>query len=296
MTHPVPPGPGDAPGSPIAAPSAGDALNTTTCRQCGATGSGKFCSGCGAPLAGATCPACRAPLTPGAKFCHRCGTPAGLGEAASATPRAETRGFERALPWSVAAIALVALIALVAGQRFGGRTPNDAAANPDAGTAPAAMGIGGAGQQFPRARTDIASMTPEEAAGRLFNRVMTYAENNQLDSAQLFSPMAIAAYQRIENPTPDQRYDLGRIAAVTGNDEIATAEADTILASNPNHLLGLILAAEAARMRNDQAKARAYTKRFVAAVPTEKRKNLPEYQQHANDITATLEEANKPGT
>lgn len=289
MTHPAPPGPGAAPGTPMN-PPAGDSA-TTTCRQCGATGSGKFCSGCGAPLAGATCAACRAPLTPGAKFCHRCGTPAGLGAADTTAGRGESRGFERALPWSVAAIALVALIALVAGQRFGKRTPNDAAASPDAGTAPAAMGLGGAGQQFPRARTDIASMSPEEAAERLFNRVMSYAERNQLDSAQLFSPMAIAAYQRIENPTADQRYDLGRIAAVTGNDEIATAEADTILASNPTHLLGLILGAEAARLRNDQAKARTYVQRFVAAVPAEKGKNLPEYQQHANDINAALEDA-----
>src|SRR5688572_33334988 len=84
-----------------------------TCPSCNAEATGKFCSNCGAPLAGAACAACRAPLTPGAKFCHRCGTPAGL----SAATRQS--GVGNALPWSVAAIALLALIALAAGQRFG---------------------------------------------------------------------------------------------------------------------------------------------------------------------------------
>src|SRR5262249_43359247 len=106
-----------------------------TCPSCGAAANGRFCSACGAVLVGVNCAACDAQLSPGAKFCHRCGTPAGQ------APRDE-RSFSSALPWGVAAIALVALIALVAGQRFG-RSANDDAAQTQAATAsPAASATG----------------------------------------------------------------------------------------------------------------------------------------------------------
>src|SRR5215467_4596474 len=93
------------------------ALSPQKCPSCGAESIGKFCSNCGTALAGATCSECGSALTPGAKFCHRCGTPAGAGVTTRGAH--EHRGFSNALPWSVAAIALVALVALVAGQRFG---------------------------------------------------------------------------------------------------------------------------------------------------------------------------------
>src|ERR1044072_9053315 len=99
--------------SPVS-PSSAD--GTTTCASCGKPASGKFCSNCGAPLAGASCGACGASLTPGAKFCHRCGSPA---TAQASMLRSDQRGLSPALPWGLAAIALVALVALLAGQHFG---------------------------------------------------------------------------------------------------------------------------------------------------------------------------------
>ena len=81
---------------------------TSTCPSCHEPASGRFCSSCGTALAGATCATCSAPLTPGARFCHRCGTPAG-------STSAPARGLAGVLPWAVAAIALVSLIALVVG-------------------------------------------------------------------------------------------------------------------------------------------------------------------------------------
>ncbi|MFL5466942.1 MAG: double zinc ribbon domain-containing protein, partial [Gemmatimonadaceae bacterium] len=49
----------------------------TVCQSCGKSATGKYCANCGAPLAGATCSSCSADLSPGAKFCHRCGTAVG---------------------------------------------------------------------------------------------------------------------------------------------------------------------------------------------------------------------------
>jgi hypothetical protein len=253
-----------------------------TCASCGAPASGKFCSNCGAPLAGATCGACGASLTPGAKFCHRCGTPA---NAQSSSPGRDQRAFSAALPWGVAAVALVALVALLAGQRFG-RSPDDASTAPPAnptGNAPFA-GATGNGQA-----PDISNMTPAEAAVRLYNRVMGAHERGRADSVQIFAPMAITAYQMLGNLDLDQRYDVGRIAAVSGDEPLARAEADTILAKNPTHLLGLILAGNAAHMRKDTAAERIYRDRLAANAPAERAKQLAEYVTHENDIAIALD-------
>jgi hypothetical protein len=249
------------------------------CPSCGVESIGKFCSNCGVTLAGATCGACGAALTPGAKFCHRCGTPAGASGGGTGAP--EQRGFSSALPWSVAAIALVALVALVAGQRFGRSSSDASSAGPaDAQAAPFA---GGGGRP-----PDISSMSPAERAIRLYDRVMMAHEHGRADSVQLFAPMAIAAYQQLDSLDSDARYDLGRIAAVSGDESIARAEADTILATKPTHLLGLILAANAAHMRKDAAAERSYYDRLVAAAPTERAKQVPEYITHQNDINVAL--------
>lgn len=249
---------------------------TTRCTSCGTITSGKYCSNCGAPLAGATCGACGAALTPGAKFCHRCGTPATLDTAAS------QHSFSSALPWGVAGIALVALIALVAGQRFS-RSSAESAAPASEGTPPFA-GATGNGQA-----PDISNLSPAEAAVRLYNRVMGAHERGRADSVQIFAPMAITAYQMLGTLDLDQRYDLGRIAAVAGDEALARAEADTILAKHPNHLLGLILAANAARIRKDSAAERGYHDKLLAAAPAERAKQLPEYVTHENDIAIALE-------
>lgn len=245
------------------------------CPACGTPATGKFCSNCAAPLAGATCASCSAALTPGAKFCHRCGTPAGA-EAPKSTGSS-------ALPWSVAGIALLALIALVAAQRFSGsRSDGGESTASDGGAAPVA------GERTGRA-PDISNLTPAEAAVSLYNRVMGQHERGRADSVRLFAPMAIAAYQQLAPLDLDQRYDVGRIAAISGDEALARAEADTILMKHPNHLLGLILAANAARLRKDAAGERAYRDKFVAAVPAERAKQLPEYITHENDINIALE-------
>ena len=133
-------------------------------------------------------------------------------------------------------------------------------------------------------------MSPAEIASRLYDRVMGAHERGRADSVQFFAPMAISAYQNLGPLNPDQHYDVGRIAAVSGNEQLAHAEADTILAQHPSHLLGLILAGNAAHMRQDATAERKYHDQLVAAAATERAKQLPEYSEHANDITIALGE------
>jgi hypothetical protein len=259
------------------APSTTDpAAEVVTCPGCKAKASGKFCSNCGATLGAANCAACNAPLSPGAKFCHRCGTPAG-----AEGPVGQT-GFASGLPWAVAGIALVAFIALVAGQRFS-RNPQTPAA-PDQAAAPFAGGAPG-GVRPP----DISNFTPADAAARLYDRVMSAHERGFADTVAFFSPMAIQAYQMIGRLNLDQRYDLGRLGAVSGDQELARAEADTILAESPTHLLGLILSGNAARMRKDVEAERAAYDKLKASAAAEQAKQLPEYAEHENDIKVALD-------
>jgi hypothetical protein len=258
----------------------------TPCPSCGEPATGRFCSSCGTALAGATCGTCSVALTPGAHFCHRCGTPAGSTSASS-------RGIAGGLPWAVAAIALVALIALVVGQRFGSRgtsAPESAAENAVPQSAPFA----GADGAMPRA-PDISQLTPSQKAERLYDRIMRESEAGNTEGVRTFMPMAIAAYEMIAPLNLDQRYDLGRLGEVAGDSALARAEADTILATRPTHLLGLVLAAKAARMENKDARARQFDARLLAAEPTERNAGLAEYLLHANDIHTALDAARAPG-
>jgi hypothetical protein len=246
------------------------------CPSCGTEGTGNFCPNCAAPLQGAACASCRAPLTPGAKFCHRCGTPAG-------SPGVRSSGAANALPWAVAAIALLALIAMVAGQRFAtSRATEDAPPTP-----PMAAAQGRA--------PDISQMTPSERAERLYDRIMGAAERGRVDSVRFFLPMALQAYNELGPLNADQRYDVGRLAEVGGDAKLAAAQADTILKAQPKHLLGLLLASRAARLTGNAKASDDFLRRLAVAEPAERARQLPEYLLHQNDIDQALAEWRSKG-
>ena len=200
------------------------------------------------------------------------------------------------LPWAVAALALVSLTALVVGQRFGARGSAAATtdvldgANMQGATpiGPATSADGGAPAGAPPRAPDISQLTPEQRAERLYDRIMTEHEAGRTDAVRSFLPMARAAYEMIGSLNLDQRYDLGRLGEVGGDTALARAQADTILAARPTHLLGLILASRVARMERNDARARALDARLVAAEPTERSAALPEYLLHKNDIDVAL--------
>jgi hypothetical protein len=113
------------------------------------------------------------------------------------------------------------------------------------------------------------------------------------DSAQTFAPMAMAAFQMIDSLSLGQRYDLGRIGEVVGLPEVARAQADTILAVDPTHLLGLALAAQAATLAKQDGQAHKYYQRLLTALPAERKKNRPEYADHSADIDTAVAAARK---
>ena len=240
---------------------------STPCPRCKAPASGRFCAACGAALAGANCAACAEPLTPGARFCHHCGAAAG-----TVAPTVKS-----ALPWIVPGIAVMALVAFLIGQRVARGSANGAGADAAAAPVPA-----------PMRAPDISSMSPEERASRLFDLVMRFGEEGKTDSLKFFAPMAIQAYEMIGPLDAHARYDIGMIGVVSGDVPLARAEADTILATNKTHLLGLILAMKAAGLRQDMKARAEYLHRMQAAAPAERAKKLKEYEEHKADIDAAL--------
>ena len=233
--------------------------------------SARFCASCGASLDAA------------ARFCHRCGTAAD--GSSTPAPRATTapRTAGSLLPWTIAGIAVLSLVAFVAGQNFRKAPPATPAPNaPFAGGAP-----GGAPGRAP----DISQMGPEERADRLFQRVMTYVAEGKADSVQFFSPMAIQSMLALTPLDAHRRYDLGLLGMVSGDAAMARAQADSILMTTPDHLLGLILAMRTAGMQLDTLAKNRHAARLAAVVDRERAKNLTEYIDHGPDIDAALRES-----
>jgi hypothetical protein len=214
------------------------------------------------------------------------------------------------LPWAVAGIAFLALFAMLAGKGLNTRRgsavdapqnalPNPALDGPQAPQGAADAEDGGASQAAPFANgmsggaavraPNISNLTPSEIADRLFNKIMLLNTQGKSDSVQFFAPMAVQAYQMMEQQQghpfdTDQRYDLGRKAEIAGAIPFAKAQADTILKQQPDHLLGLILAAHIAKLSGNTPALQEYTRHFARVKSAELTKNLPEYQRHRTDI------------
>ena len=135
---------------------------------------------------------------------------------------------------------------------------------------------------------DISSMSPEERAERLFNRVMRLSSEGKADSAVFFGDMAFGALEALTPLNLHRRYDMGLVALVTRDLVKAKAQGDTILKEHPTHLLGLSLAARVADARGDAAAARRFRQRLLTAEPAERARALPEYTEHEADVRAAL--------
>jgi tetratricopeptide (TPR) repeat protein len=198
------------------------------------------------------------------------------------------------LPWAVAGLALAALLAVVLVPRMGGgRTEQPAAGSPPFVQAPGGGGPAAGAPAGNPGAVDLASMTPREAADRLFNRVMTAVSAGDTAQARQFVPMAVMAYQRVDTLDADGRYHLAALQLVAGDYPAARAEADTLLAGNPSHLFGLFTAAQAELGRGNQAAAKALYQRFVRSYDAEVARRLPEYEEHAQGLPAMKAEAER---
>ena len=253
-----------------------------TCPACGAVASGSFCSSCGASLTARSCGACHAALSAQARFCHRCGQPV----ASASRPGARS---ERTA-WLIAAVLCLLLVGGIVYQVAGGAP---AAPVPDMANTGADSRDRGPAQQFQGRAPDISAMTPRERFDRLFNRIMQAAERGDSLEVRRFTPMALGAYQQLDDRDLDARYHAAVLHLGIGDFAPAYALADTILGESPHHLFGFLIRGTAAGFQGDPA-ARARAERdFLANYRSEMAANRVEYLEHRPVIEEFKAEAEK---
>ena len=269
------------------------------CPRCGVEATGKFCAQCGAPLAAeAVCSVCGAALRPNALYCAECGAPVGARERKPPSAR---------IPWTTSALALAAFSILIAVlvqresvDRVGemtmtGGLPGETAGAGGAGDAMASGG--GAGAGMPTAE-ELAAMTPREAADRLFERVMREHEGGNFERAAFFIGMALQAYDAVppSDVDADLHFHVGLLGLISGDSVTARESAETILAAEPDHLLGLLLGARTAEFAGDAEAAETFRARMRDAVAEAGGiPSRPEYDAHRTLIESSLGAASPGG-
>jgi hypothetical protein len=186
------------------------------------------------------------------------------------------------VPWVAIGIATVALVVAVVS--WLGRS--DRAGSLEPVSLPFTTTIPAPGQPL-----DLSSMTPRQAADRLFNRVMAANEKGDTAEALRFAPMALQAYDILGTLDNDARYHVALIHLTAGDIESTRVHLEKLRQSVPNHLLGVMLEHQiAARSGNQDRAARAY-KSFLSAYEAEMAAGRVEYQDHRDGIERFREAA-----
>ena len=242
------------------------------CPECSKPAIGNFCQNCGAKLGGRFCNQCGAKISSGAKFCNQCGTKAGAGAAGAVAPHrvAAAAAFGgQNLAWWIAGAAMFVLI-MVLGVRM---------VRPAAGTT--------------GTPPDISQLTPIEAADRLFGRVMTAISEGDSAQAQAFMPMALAAYDRARPLNHDGLFHLSMLNRTANNLDAALDDALRVLEEDPNHLLALAAAAEAAIELGYDDEAEEHYRRILEIYDEESTRPLPEYDAHRRIVDVLKQDAER---
>lgn len=203
------------------------------------------------------------------------------------------------LRWGVAFIGLMAVVAVFAGRSFAASRASAATGPTFDADAPDALPGDGSGALGDASASggpapDISAMSPDERADRLYERIMIYDAQNARDSLLLFAPMALSAHEMVPALTAERRYHAGQIAEASGLPDMARAQADTILQANPQHLLGLVLAARASRLAGDVTSAARFDDQLLRVADDELARSLPEYDAHRSEIEEELALARSP--
>lgn len=219
---------------------------------------------------GSQCPECGTPMAVGANFCQQCGAPAS-GRATERRPQNEKKRNSKLISLFMLGTAVWCFALLYVAMKFmsGGSVDEK---DPHAGvTMPSAQSA---------SSVDLSSMTPREAADRLFNRVMAADEQGRTEEVMQFGPMALEAYKLVGLLDADARYHIGLISLLLGDIDNTREQIRNLEAEAPDHLLGLALAYNVAEKMGDDKALSKVRSRFMSAYDSEIKSGRPEYDAH----------------
>jgi hypothetical protein len=249
------------------------------CPECNKPATGNFCQSCGAKLGGRFCSQCGGKLGPAASFCSQCGAKNDVVTGGRRAAAASVVGGQN-LPWWIAGAAMFALIVAIGVSMVRpGPPPTPGSTAPAAGTPAGAAAV------------DLDSMTPREAADRLFNRVMTSVAEGDSAGAQAFVPMAVGAYERARPLDHDGLFHLSLLQRTAMDLEGALASAEEILAEDPDHVLGLTAAAAAAEELGRDDRAADLYEHLLSVYDAQSQRGLQEYLDHAQIMSTVRDSA-----
>ena len=218
----------------------------------------------------AKCPSCSSKTPADARYCPSCGV--ALGD----VPAPARRDPVTIALYSI----IVAGIAVAVAGVVYTASQNDVAAPPRTAAvsdSPAAR---------PGAAVDLSTMSPREAADRLFNRIMMAEEQGNMQEVRQFVPMALQAYDRVDNLDADGQYHIGLLHAAVDDFANVRKQVETLKLYTPDHLLALMLEHEVAEKSGDKDAAAQAAAAFAEAFATEIMAGRPEYEAHRKSIEA----------
>ena len=162
----------------------------------------------------------------------------------------------------------------------------------EAGTRPAsAAGSVSASAETGTVAPDISQLSPKERFDRLYNRVMQAAQAGDQATMSRFMPMALGAYEMLDSADADARYHAALLRVHNGDVQGSRALGDSILATQPGHLLGYVVLGTAARWSKDDAGLAKAHRDFLAHFDAEMAANRREYTEHRTSIDGFRREA-----
>lgn len=191
------------------------------------------------------------------------------------------------VPWVAIGISVVALVVAVMALDGQGKGASQTLTKTSKQSSPFALPLGSsfpAPKQSNDQAPDLSSMTPQEMADRLFNRVMTASENGNTKEALVFVPMAVEAYNNLGTLDNDARYHLALIHMVAGDIKNTKVQLAKLRQSAPKHLLGLMAEYQIASQSGNKDSAAQVYKSFLAAYDKEIAEVRAEYQDHRGSI------------
>ncbi len=249
-------------------------MTQAKCSGCGTPGAGDFCTRCGKPMGSVgNCASCGAACETGALYCGECGTPLG---------RPPVKSLRVRLPWILSGLALTAFavaLSLMIGKGTGERAP---------GMPPTGGIITGNQSAAGPSSIDLSSMSPRQAADRLFERTMREESAGNMAQALQFADMGVRAYGMVlaAELDADAHFHLGLLELLRSRPDDAELHTEAIFETAPDHLLGWVLKERIAEQRSDAAGLEQAATRFLESVDAQRAMNLEEYAQHIGIIDA----------